>query len=198
MKTSLKALVLAGGQSRRMGRDKAHVSLSGVTQLDRTCALAKQVTEQVFVSVRNLETADELRRRYALIADVPGAEGPLAGVLAAFESDPQADWLVLACDLPKLDLATLAVLVRSAAEDGQSKALAMGSEVHDGLPEPLCAIWRSTLKGLIQQRVAAQRYCARKCLILGDCRIIPPVSPGALANMNTPEDLAALMVEAST
>ncbi len=194
----LQALILAGGQSRRMGTDKAHITVSGATQLDRTCALAAQFTDHVFVSVRDLATADSLRRRYSLIADVPDAEGPLAGVLAAFKLDPVADWLVLACDLPRLDAPTLDALTRAAAQDSQSAAIAIGSEVHDGLPEPLCAIWRSSLSDLVHQRVAAQKYCARKCLILGNCSVIPAVSPGALANMNTPADLAELTTALST
>lgn len=188
MAVKLNAVVLAGGESRRMGEDKAQISLSGQTQLERVCALADDVCDNVFVSVRNFESADALRKRFPLLQDVEDAAGPLAGILAALLHDPTSDWLVLACDLPLLDNATLSALASAAKADRESAAIAIGSEQQTGLPEPLCAVWRANMIELIRARLANDQLCARKCLILSGARIIAPVTAGALDNMNTPED----------
>ena len=98
-----RALILAGGESRRMGRDKAAIEVGGQPLLSRTAELAARIADSVHVGVRDANDADALRRRYALIEDLPGGHGPLGGIAAALEQDPAADWLVLACDLPHLD-----------------------------------------------------------------------------------------------
>lgn len=173
-----------------MGRDKAAIRIGGRTQLERTAALLARHAAQVSVSRRNAD--DAAPDGYAVIADHPGARGPVAGIAAALTARPDADWLVAACDLPKLDDATLTALTAFASRHPDAAAVAMRSE-RDGLPEPLCAIWRAAMLPAIEAAVAEARYCPRKILIRAGVPLLDAVSPGALANMNTPEDLAALM-----
>lgn len=190
----LHALVLAGGRSSRMGRDKASVVIEGRTLLDRTVELARDVASDVFVSVRSLDDADGPRAAHPRIADSAHGEGPMAGILAALEHAPHVDWLILACDLPRLDGATLAALRERAGEDPESNAVAMKSE-RDGLPEPMCAIWRATMRDQILARFAEQRFCARKTLIIAGATLVEAVTPGALDNMNTERDLADILLD---
>jgi molybdopterin-guanine dinucleotide biosynthesis protein A len=184
-------LVLAGGESRRMGRDKAGIRIDGQTQLERTTELLAQHAEQVSVSRRRAD--DPAPGDCPVIADDPAARGPVAGIAAALRARPDADWLVAACDLPRLDHATLAALTDFAGRHPDAPAVAMRSE-HDGLPEPLCAIWRAGMLPDIEAAVADARYCPRKMLIRAGVPLLDAVSPGALANMNTPDDLAQLTV----
>ena len=100
-------LVLAGGRSSRMHRDKASLVYHGQSQLERTMALLEPLCSERFVSVRADQTNDPLRSRYAQIVDQDAELGPLAGILAAQAHMPTATWLVIACDLPRLDAATL-------------------------------------------------------------------------------------------
>ncbi len=186
------ALLLAGGRSLRMGRDKAEVLVDGQTLLARTAALAQPQVAHIYVSVRDAAAVTGTRAQFSSISDAAVGEGPLAGILAALEYAPQADWLVLACDLPRLDAATLATLSSVAQADRDSAAIAIRSE-RDGLPEPMCAIWRAPMIAHIRDAFANQRYCARKCLILADARLLDPVTPGALANMNTEDDLIKIV-----
>lgn len=194
--TERRAVVLAGGQSRRMGFDKASVRVDGETQLERSCRLAATVAGQVFVSVRDPAAADALRQRFRLIGDAPDAEGPLAGIVAALRSAPDAEWLVLACDLPRLDQATLQALARASDADVDSVALAIESERDPGLPEPMCAIWRAPMIETIERQVVAGKFCARRCLLVAGARLVAPVTAQALDNMNTPEDLERLSASA--
>ncbi len=134
----LYGLVLAGGRSTRMRRDKAALAYQGRTQLERAMALLSAHVARAFVSVRADQGSDAVRARFAQIRDAHENLGPIAGVLAAQAQHPEAAWLVLACDLPLLDEATLAHLLR--ARDPARSATAYRSS-HDGLPEPLCAIY---------------------------------------------------------
>ncbi|MFK5108517.1 molybdenum cofactor guanylyltransferase, partial [Klebsiella pneumoniae] len=58
------ALVLAGGRSTRMQRDKAAISYHGRTQLEWAVSLLQPFAERVFVSVRPDQTADPVRSRF--------------------------------------------------------------------------------------------------------------------------------------
>ena len=98
---SLSAIVLAGGQSSRMGRDKALIEISGVPLLRRVCEAALGCTDQVYVVTawgdRYLAIVPPSCH---LIADLQ--QGPLVGFAQGL-IPIQTDWvLLLACDLPRL------------------------------------------------------------------------------------------------
>lgn len=185
------ALLLAGGESRRMGRDKAAIEIGGETMLARTARLAAEACDEVFVSVRSLATGDALRRQWPMVEDASDGTGPLAGILGALRARPDVDWLVLACDLPMLDAATLRALLDAANATRDAPAVAMQSE-RDGTPEPLCAVWRAAMTTRIERQLAEDRRCARRCLIEAAVPLVPAVTQGALANMNVPDDLRVI------
>ncbi len=181
----LYGLVLAGGQSRRMQRDKAALEYQGMSQLGRTLALLEGRVEHAFVSVRADQRDDPLRARYELIVDAHENVGPAGGIVAAQARHPRAAWLVLACDLPFLDERTLDHLI--AARDPQRSATAYRSS-HDGLPEPLCAIYEPASRTALAAAVNAGRLCPRKFLIQSDTLLLDQPEPGALENINTPQE----------
>lgn len=185
--SNLFGLVLAGGKSRRMGRDKALVEYAGQTQLGRAVNLLSRHCSKVFVSARADQAADAERGRYALIIDRYDNLGPVAGILSAAEQEPQAAWLVLACDLPNVDDETLSYLITN--RDSDKPATAFRSS-HDGLPEPLCAIFAPGCAEWISQFVSAGISCPRKMLLKSDVRLLDQPHANALDNLNTPDDLA--------
>ncbi len=103
-------LVLAGGRSTRMQRDKAMLPYHGTTQLEWAMDLLGSHVERVFVSVRPGQT-DPVRARFEQIVDTHEGLGPIAGIMAAQARFPDAAWLVVACDLPFLEAATLDFLL---------------------------------------------------------------------------------------
>lgn len=181
-------LVLAGGRSTRMNRDKATLEYQGQTQLARAYALVSAVTEQAFVSVRADQAGDAGRRGLPQIVDRWNVAGPVAGILSAQQAHPQVAWLVVACDLPFLDRATLDHLL--SRRDPLSVATAYRSS-HDGLPEPLCTLWEPASHALLAAFVAQQKNCPRKFLLNSSPRLLEPHSAHALDNVNTPEEYAA-------
>ncbi len=186
----LYGLVLAGGRSTRMQRDKAALEYAGRTQLERAIELITPLVEQVFVSVRPEQTGDPLRARFAQIVDSGEAAGPIAGIIAAQASHPDAGWLVLACDLPLLDQQTLGHLLRSRRPARQATAYRSS---HNGLPEPLGAIYEPSSREAIRAHVASGRDCPRKFLINADTELIDQPGPGALDNVNTPKEYGSAL-----
>jgi len=186
----LYGLLLSGGRSTRMRRDKATLTYGGRTQLERAMALLERHVERAYVSVRADQESDPLRARFALIADRAANIGPIAGLLAAQARHPEAAWLVLACDLPLLDEATLAELRRARAP--QRAATAYRSS-HDGLPEPLCAIYEPHSREALIAYVKTGKDCPRKFLISADVKLIDEPNPRALDNVNTPEEYDSAM-----
>jgi molybdopterin-guanine dinucleotide biosynthesis protein A len=186
----LYGLVLAGGRSTRMRRDKAALSYAGRSQLERAVELLAAHVLRAYVSVRADQGEEPLRARFATIADRIENVGPVAGLLAAQATHPEGAWLVLACDLPMLDDATLAHLVRG--RDPERLATAYRSS-HDGLPEPLCAIYEPRSHEPLSAYLAAGRSCPRKFLLQSEVRLLDEPNPRALDNVNTPEEYGAAM-----
>ena len=185
------ALLLAGGKSRRMGQDKATLLYQGRTQLARTLDLLRQLDIPSSLSIRQgQDLPDEAKSADATaIQDQPGLEdiGPFGGILSAFAKLPRHALLVLACDLPFLDNETLETLL--AQREPTRLATAYRSH-HDGLPEPLCAIWEPHGLPHLREQLEARLRCPRKILIQGDTHLLTLPIPHALDNINTPEDYA--------
>lgn len=181
-----KALVLAGGSSRRMGRDKATLEIDGRQQLVRAVTMLQAHFDQVLVSSRREQARDPLRAQFEQLFDAYENLGPLAGILTALESAPAEPWLILACDLPRVDSDTIAYLLANI--DGSSVATAYRSS-YDDLPEPLCAVWMPSSIEVIRAAVAEGVNCPRKILIRANATLLSQPVAGALDNVNTPADL---------
>jgi molybdenum cofactor guanylyltransferase len=183
--TQVFGLILAGGSSSRMQRDKASLQYRGKSQLDRAFELAARHVPRVFVSVRPSQVGDPARARHPIIIDSIAGEGPIVGIRSALAANPQVAWLVLACDLPFLSDAALSQLLRE--RDPSAVATAYRS-AHDGLPEPLCAIWEPAAAAALAAYEAEGGRCPRKFLIRQAVPLLEPRDPRALDNVNTPEE----------
>jgi len=188
--TAVYGLVLAGGRSSRMQRDKASLSYHGRTQLDWAMELIRPFVDRAFVSVRPDQVNDPVRGKFEQIVDVHENLGPIAGIVAAQAAHPDAAWLVLACDLPFLDASTLKHLLWARQPDRVATAYRSS---HDGLPEPLCAIYEPASRAGIAAYVASGKQCPRKFLIQSDAHLLEEPNPRALDNVNTPEEYGAAM-----
>lgn len=188
-------LVLAGGESRRMGQDKALLSRDGRSQLAHVVALLAEVVDEVFVSTRREQQGDAERARFRQIVDRFAGIGPVAGILSALLEYPQVDWLVVACDLPNIDQETLQFLLD---HRGAEQAFTAYRSSHDGLPEPLCALYRPGAAAIIQAFIDDGIVCPRKILMRADTKLLEQPNPRALDNVNTPADLAASVLETAS
>lgn len=178
-------LVLAGGASTRMQRDKAVIEYHGQSQLHWTFHLLSHVCAATFVSVRPDQREEPTRAGLPQIVDRQPGIGPIAGISAALHAHPKAAWLVVACDLPFLNEQTLRYLVEH--RDSRKVATAFKSS-HDGLPEPLCAIWEPAAREPVLAFVAAGKQCPRKFLINADTLLLDLPDTRALDNVNTADE----------
>lgn len=179
-------LVLAGGRSRRMGKDKAQLRVHGEPQAVRAARLLEAVCDATFISVRAGQSQTAWTNAFDCIEDQLQDVGPLGGILAAQQARPGAAWLVLACDLPFVDQQVLEFLL--AGRDPSRLATAYRS-AKERLPEPLCAIYEPESRQELEEQLAQGIRCPRKILINSDVHLLDLPDPDALINLNTPEDL---------
>lgn len=194
MMPPLYGLVLAGGRSRRMGRDKGALAYHGdVPHARYTAALLARVCDAVFVSCRadqsedpSLASVKELPR----IADTLEYGGPLNGILSALKAHPDAAFLVAACDLPFLSAFALARLARE--RNPSMPATAFWNPAREAL-EPLCAVYEPGFAEAAEASVRLGLTCPTKILDALDIEILRPsesLDAGFLENANRPEDYA--------
>lgn len=158
-------VVLAGGESRRMGRDKGLLEYHGIAQRDWLRALLAPVCERVFLSLR----ADQLPEGEGCedcIADEPAfaGNGPIGAVLTLQPRFPGSALLLLSCDLPHFDADALTALL--AGRDPNQWATAFINPETDR-PEPLVTVYEPAFLAVLPvafaggarslQRIMAQR-----------------------------------------
>lgn len=188
MSSPLFGLVLAGGASTRMHSDKAVLNYHGQPQLRWAFDLLSRCCDASFVSVRPDQRDDPARAAFPQMVDRAPGQGPIAGISAALSAQPKAAWLVLACDLPFVTERTLQHLI--ARRDSCKVATAYRSS-HDGLPEPLCAIWEPHAREPVLAYMATGKTCPRKFLINSDVALLDLPDERALDNVNTADELAS-------
>jgi molybdopterin-guanine dinucleotide biosynthesis protein A len=180
--------ILAGGESSRMGRDKALLELDGVPLLVRTARLVESVAGSPTV-VGNPEAYRSLGLR-VIADDCPGA-GPLGGIATALRAS-SAPWnLVVACDLPYLTRSWLAYLISRALASDADAVLPMNVRG----AEPLCAMYHKRCEPVIR---AALEQGTRKVTEGLESVRVEYLDPSAwkafdsggllFKNMNSPED----------
>ena len=183
----LKALILAGGKSSRMGEDKASLKIGDQTLLNRTRDLLSEFTSEIHLSVAHeaQDSASSLKQ----LPDLEPSPGPLGGLQAAFHHDPDSHWLLLAVDLPRITRDDLSQLVTS--HDPQKDVTCFLNPLDDH-PEPLCALYSPSASAKLDHVISENRRCARRFLRSLDRTELSPSDPQALLNLNRPEHLAEL------
>ncbi len=183
---TLKGLVLAGGKSIRMGADKGLIDYYGKPQREYVFELLESIGIETFVSCR-AEQENEIS--LLTISDKFVGLGPFGAILSAFQSDPNAAWLVVACDLPFVDETALNQLISSR---NVSKIGTAFYNPETDFPDPLCTIYEPKAYVTMLQFLSLGYSCPRKVLINADTEIIQPTSSKVLQNVNTPKELKAI------
>ncbi|MBF2026924.1 MAG: molybdenum cofactor guanylyltransferase [Oscillatoriales cyanobacterium C42_A2020_001] len=203
MNGSLSAIVLAGGQSSRMGQDKAHILIQGIPLLRRTCEVALQCSSQVFVVTSRVEGYRSLlpdrcqliQERF--VSNESSPHGPLVGFSQGLLLVQTVWVLLLACDLPYLQAD---ILQRWMAQiDDKEEVSAWLPQTEHGW-EPLCGFYQTaclqSLLLFIQQGGRSfQSWLAGevvRAIAFSSDPVQQQQERRMLFNCNTPEDLATL------
>lgn len=195
---SVIGVILAGGQSRRYGTDKAFVSFQGVTLLAHVIGRAAPQVDKLLISAN-----DESRftpfgipvLADAMTEDDGGQAGPLAGILAALDwvalHEPRARWLAsFSVDTPLVPVDMVARLRAAAERNGLKVACCRsGGRLH-----PLLALWSPAARDSLRSALARGERAAHRFVEEQGAAVVEfadqPDDP--FANVNTPDDLARL------
>ena len=188
MITDCTAIVLAGGQSQRMGRDKASLLLGEQTLLQHVAAILQTMFPRVLVSVRQPRTDIALPQ----ICDTHADAGPLAGLYAAL-THAETPWIfAVATDMPFIQPALIDYLARQ--RDGFQAVVPV---VH-GHPQPLAAFYatscldpfRTLLEGSGKRSLRTALEQLKVCYV--DESDLLAADPGlrSFFDLDTPQDVA--------
>ena len=191
---TLKSLVLVGGKSQRMGMDKANLDYHGQPQSQFLVDILRGLKTPPHLSCRAEQivdfqgiTADSV----PIIADSFLELGPFGAILSAFRHDPNAAWLVVACDLPLLGAKTLDFLIKNRNLSAVATAF-RSPQSEDSFPEPLITIWEPRAYPILLSFLAQGVSCPRKVLINSEIHLLNAPNSEALSNVNTPEEKAEI------
>lgn len=145
----LKGLVLCGGQSVRMGKDKAMISYHQLPQYAHVAQMMKSFCSDVMLSC-NAQQKGIFNQDYKLIEDNAtfANAGPMTGLLSAFECDTNSGLLVMGCDYPYFTKTDMKALLE--ARDGDSDAVCYHNQA-SGFDEPLLAIYEKQCAPLLSE-----------------------------------------------
>ena len=182
----LYGLVLAGGQSQRMGTDKAFLPYHGIPQKDHLFALLEQFCSRVFTSIGPRAEASLYR---SAIRDKFDWRGPLNGIMSAFEQHPEKAWLCVAVDLPFIDQAALQFLL-----DHRDRAM-LATCFYDSTgksPEPLITLWEPEAYTGLKRFCNTGNTSPRDFLAHNPVKMVKAPNTLCLTNVNTTEEFNQL------
>jgi molybdopterin-guanine dinucleotide biosynthesis protein A len=179
----LYGLVLSGGQSSRMKKDKGSLNYHGINQRQHLFDLLSSHCEKTFVSC-NAQQAEEIEGTLPIILDGFLQLGPMGGILSAFQMHPNAAWLAVACDLPYLSEKTINHLVENR---NPSKTATAFLDPKSEFPEPLITVWEPKSYPILLQFLSQGYSCPRKVLINSDIEILKAPDDSEFLNANSPE-----------
>jgi len=186
----LKAAILIGGRSRRMGRPKHLLTVDErtlrATWLEHTVEIVHPlVAETVLLGQGEVPSCCATLRR---ISDIEGISGPLAGILAAMRSEPETDWLVLACDMPAISTEAVRWVLEQGTVENRGVVPRLSAR---NWYEPLFALYNYRSLELFEALYAAEG--GRIGRVARHPEIANPIVPRELRvawrNVNTPEEL---------
>ena len=200
---SVAALILAGGRSRRMGRDKAFIRLvpGGPCLIEMVIQAVLPITSIVTISTNAPESYQWLP--YPLIADSPPYHeaGPLAGLEAGLSAAQAPYVIVLGCDMPFVVTDVLRYLI-SQIQEGDDAIAPLNAS---GQPEPLCAVYRTSCLPAIRDQLDRGLHKLSGWLDSVHTRYIPASTLReydpllrSFENLNTPQDVTDRLPDRAT
>jgi molybdenum cofactor guanylyltransferase len=184
---TISAFILAGGQSSRMGSDKAFLNLAGSSLLARALEVAGSVAGQV----RIVGSTAKFAPFGGVIEDVYPNCGPLGGIHAALTSTKTELNLILGVDLPYVETGFLNYLLREAQAAGAVATVPQAS----GHYHPLCAIYRKQFASAAEQALSMGHNKIDALFPRISLRVIEEeelveagFDAGVFRNLNTPEE----------
>lgn len=184
-------LVLAGGESRRMQKDKGELKYYGTSQREHVQALLRPLCSATYLSC-NPSQATAIGDKAGMLIDTFQGLGPMGGILSAFRKDPNGAWLTVACDLPLLTSSTLQYLIK---HRNPSKLATAFFDSDAKFPEPLVTLWEPRAYAVLLEYLSQGYSCPRKVLINSDVELLTAPDPHEFYNVNNPDEYEKVVQE---
>lgn len=178
----MNGLALIGGKSQRMGFDKSLLKYHNTPQWKYLYNLLYMYCDDVFLSCQQ-EQAHYIDDKHNTIEDHYG-NGPLGGLLTAFEYSSTSAWLTVACDMPYISKATIEYLIKHHTPTCDATVFV---NPHTQLIEPLLGIYQPTAYPLIKTKFQAGAYSLSAFLKEANSNLLVCPTPIWLENVNTLE-----------
>jgi molybdopterin-guanine dinucleotide biosynthesis protein A len=191
-KSGVYALILAGGKSSRMGKDKSLIEYHGMPQREYLFKVLSPLCEKVFLSCRNRD--EQIPSHLNPIVDHFSLESPLNGILSAFEHLSHTAWLTVPVDMPLIDAKTISFLIENRDEKKMATCFFDSEEKN---PEPLFTLWEPAAFHLLKKFYHEGKISPRDFLKQADVKIIPIPDKRALTNINSEVELEKFFSENS-
>jgi len=191
------AVVLAGGASKRMGRDKLALRLDGHTMLESVLTRFGEEFENVYMSVADAEKYPDVKA--SRIVDILAGAGPMSGLHAALTSLPDDGVFLVAADLPYACPQTARRLIDLSGDCDIGII-----RLPDGKFEPLFGFYRKAVLPLCTELIKSGNYRMSELFSKARIRFIDPVELGGLwdekliTNINYPEDYEMVVADKNT
>ena len=186
------AAVLAGGQGKRLGMNKALLSIDGSMVLDRIISILRNIFPSILVVVQDDDSplGGMTDPHVKVVADIIAGKGPLVGVYTALENSSSPYVFVMACDMPYPSPPLIRCLLAKAR--GREAVVPRRGEYI----EPLFAVYSRDIVGRIRARIEESQLKIHELIKELDVQYveeeeIAAYDPGfrSFFNINTPEDL---------
>lgn len=175
-------LVLTGGKSSRMGEPKALIHYNGIPHAQYIHDVLTKFCDKVFLSQKDDQWRGTSLEAYPKLIDK--YEGPVGGMLTAFETYPDVNWLIVACDLVHFNEKTVEKLLANSGD----KIATCFKNSEKGFPEPLCALYRPEARFVFTDAFRSNVTCPVKILRNSDVSLLDQEEGINLANINTLEE----------
>jgi len=181
----LNALILAGGQSKRMSEDKSKIQYNGdISQVRFLADITESIGLKTFVS-RSYTEENEIYEGIPVIKDKITGMGPFGAIISSFIHNPNVAYLVLACDLPFINKDSLIKLIEARVA---SKFATSYQLQNQEFPEPLLSIYEPKIYQRMMRFLTLGYACPRKVLINSDIQKVILKDDKIAFNANTPSE----------
>ncbi|SMO54443.1 molybdenum cofactor guanylyltransferase [Saccharicrinis carchari] len=191
-KADITGIVLAGGQSRRMGFNKAEASLNGESMLTRMIEKLSALTPNLLLSTGS-STYPNIH--WPQIPDEYINCGPLGGIYSAIKASTTPLNIVVSCDMPLISSSLLLQLVGQAMENDAMITVPVDA---DNQLQLLCAVYHKNILPLIEKQIKQKSLKLKMMASLASVNKVhinihhPLYSPHTFTNVNTPGTLKTM------
>jgi molybdopterin-guanine dinucleotide biosynthesis protein A len=175
------AIILAGGKSSRMGRDKGLAEYGGMPLVQYSINACEIITNDILISTRNQDYA---RFGFPLVADNFTERGPVGGLEAALSVSRSDLNIVCPCDMPGIHADILNMLLMNS-----QWAKAVVAQDSEGKVYPVLGVYNRSAIPVIRELIRLGEYRMTRLLQSLDAKTVVVEPAGQLVNINFPEDL---------